>query len=59
MNSGYRGMTVPNVCLQALTLSLLPRDFSPFPQTESLFTGYYFIRWYMGIFLEELSYSHY
>ena len=31
------------ICLQALTLSLLsPRVFSPFPQTESLFTSYYF-----------------
>ena len=40
MHRGCRGTTVPNVCLQALTLSLLsPRDFSPFPQTKSLFTG--------------------
>ena len=40
-----RGTTVPNVCLQALTLSLpssfpLLAIFSPYPKTESLFTGY-------------------
>ena len=45
MHSGCHGTTVPNVCLQALTLSLpssfpLLAIFSPHPKTESLFTGY-------------------
>ena len=45
MHSWFHGTTVPNVCLQALTLSLpssfpLLAIFSPYPKTESLFTGY-------------------
>ena len=34
MHSGCRGTAVPNVCLQAFTLSLVPR------WTKGLFTGY-------------------
>ena len=37
-------IAVPNVCLQALTFSLpSPCDFSPFPQTGSLFTGSFYV----------------